>query len=271
MIEFQTLQTVEAAVDTQDRPTLFACLAARPAAVRAAAAKALLDSRANKTRLRGGLARDFGREPEAVIMPLFAELSEAIGWQPSPAWPKFLASLKIDEEQWRDGIGYDLEALAAMHAEERAVIRQWLRSRLTDGGHLIDWRELEAAAALEDTELLRTLAQHHDRDVRLRVQQMLGDSAAVEEELCRVLRETDDLGEIARAKPLVYQYRSDKVKQALIHRLRLNDRFFVSVAMTMLEVFAGLDGWSERPFLFRVKEVGADGPLMAELLAKVGE
>jgi hypothetical protein len=61
------------------------------------------------------------------------------------------------------------------------------------------------------------------------------------------------------------------VKRALIHRLLKNDEFFVPMAMTMLEVFAGADGWAERPFLFRVQEEGVEGPLMKQLLAKVGE
>ena len=55
----------------------------------------------------------------------------------------------------------------------------------------------------------------------------------------------------------------------MIARLRKNDEFFVPVAMTMLEVFAGAESWAERPFLFRVKEEGPQGPLMKELLAKV--
>ena len=262
---------MEAAAAKADRPALFACLASRRAAVRAKAAETLLKLDAPRVRVRGGLARDFGSEPDAVTMPLFTELSAVIGWQPSPAWNKFLASLKIDMEQWRDGIGYDLPALAAMHPEERAMIRQWLRSRLTDGGHSIDWRELEAAAALDDTEVLRSLVNHEESDIRLRVKALLGDDEEIEKELCRVLGEADDIGEIARAEALVPHYASSKVKQAMIRRLRKNDEFFVPMGMTLLEVFAKADGWAERPFLFRVKAEGVEGPLMKELLAKVGK
>ena len=142
---------------------------------------------------------------------------------------------------------------------------------MTDGNHSIDWRELEAAAALDDTELLRSLAKHEEQDVRLRVQRLLGNDAETERELCRVLRETDDLGEISRAQMLVTNFPSEKVREALIHRLRKNDEFFVPVAMTMLDTFTKLDSWEERPFLFRVKEEGVEGPLMKELLAKVGK
>ena len=82
-------------------------------------------------------------------------------------------------------------------------------------------------------------------------------------------RETEDLGEITRAAPLVAYHPTKKVKQAMIARLRKNDDFFVPVAMTMLEVFAGAASWPERPFLFRVKEEGPQGPLMKELLQKI--
>ena len=71
---------------------------------------------------------------------------------------------------------------------------------------------------------------------------------------------------------MIPSYPSKAVKGALIKRLRINDDYFVSAAMRFLTVFAGLDdGWAERPFLFRVKEEGADGPLMKELLDKANK
>ena len=271
-IERPTLQTVETAAGQHDRPRLFACLAANYAAVRAKAAETLLKLHVLPgQRMRGGLARDFGGEPDAITKPLFTELAGFIGWQPTPAWTRFLSSLVIGMDEWRDGIGYDLDALAAMNPEERAMIRQWMRSRLSDPNHSIDWRELEAAAALGDTELLDTLTKHPENDIRLRVQQLLGDGAAVEKELCRALEETGDLGELSRALDMIPSYPSKAVKRALIKRLRKNDDYFVPAAMTLLTVFAGLDEWAERPFLFRVKEEGPDGPLMKQLLDKAGK
>jgi hypothetical protein len=271
VIEIQTLQSVEAAAEKQDRPALFACLAARPAAVRANAAGTILRFYAPGVRVRGGLARDFGSEPDAAVKPLFAELAGVIGAPASAAWKKFAGSLEMDMEKWRDGIGYDLEALAAMSEDERAMIKQWLRSRLTDGSRAIDWRELEAAAALDDTELLRSLARHESRDVRMRVKTLLGSDEEIEQELCRVFRETESLGEFARAEALAPHYPTENVKRAMIARLRKNDDFFVPLGMTLLEVYAQADGWEQRPFLFRVKEEGVQGPLMKELLAKVGK
>lgn len=269
MIEIQTLMSVETAELGGDAEALFSCLAARPAAVRAKAVETLLRMRAPGQRTRGGLARDFGYDPDAVIKPLFVELAGVIGWQPSPAWSKFLASLTIGLDEWRDGIGYDVASFAAMHPEERGMIRQWLRTRLTDVGHMIEWRELEAANALGDSEVLRSLADHHARDVRLRVQSLLGNSADIEAELCGVLREANDRGEIVRAEMLIPSHPTAAVKAALLDRLAKNDSYFVTLAMTMLEVFEGADGWAERPLLFRIQEQGAEGPLMQQFLERV--
>ena len=42
--------------------------------------------------------------------------------------------------------------------------------------------------------------------------------------------------------------------------------------MVLLEVFGNVaDSFAERPFLFRVQEEGAGGPLMKELLSRVSK
>jgi hypothetical protein len=61
----------------------------------------------------------------------------------SAAAARFRASMLVDRDRWRDGIGYDLEALDAMTAAERAGIEAELAARATP-----DWRDLEALARL---------------------------------------------------------------------------------------------------------------------------
>lgn len=266
-----TIEMVQAAAaapsDVAAQMALFAYLAAGKAAVRAKAAQNLIERFGGDRRLRGGLARDFGSTPNAVFTPLLAELREATGSVSSEAWARFIDSTVIGQDQWRDGIGYDLEALAAMTDEERGIIRQLLRTRLTDGNHNIDWRELEAAAALGDTELLEFLKTHSDSAIRLRVSRLLGDSGSTEDEICRAL--SKDSGSVSKALDLVSGHPTEKVKKALLARVRKVDDHFISAATVLLEVFGGVDdGWAERPFLFRVQEEGAGGPLMKELLQR---
>ncbi|NJN40797.1 MAG: hypothetical protein HC807_08320, partial [Gammaproteobacteria bacterium] len=164
-------------------------------------------------------------------MPLFDELSAVIGWATHPAeWKRFLASLDIGFDQWHDGTGYDLEALAAMNAEERAMIRQWLRSRVSSALFEVEWRDLEAANALGDSELLESLRNHPHRETRLRVKNLLADRGGVEQEICRSIREATTLGELSRSLALVPDHPTADVKQAIIARLRQNDQWFVSTA-----------------------------------------
>jgi hypothetical protein len=62
----------------------------------------------------------------------------------SAAFERFRASTVIDAERWRDGTGYDLDALLECTADERQVIEA---SLLSTG--VADWRVVEALAALD--------------------------------------------------------------------------------------------------------------------------
>jgi len=64
----------------------------------------------------------------------------------SAAYERFMASTNIGYDEWHDGIGYDLEALAQLEGEERAEVERWLVARAND-----DWRDVEALAALGST------------------------------------------------------------------------------------------------------------------------
>jgi hypothetical protein len=56
---------------------------------------------------------------------------------------RFVESMKIDYEKWRDGIGYDLDALREANSQEREAIERILVNR-TPG-----WRDIEALAFLD--------------------------------------------------------------------------------------------------------------------------
>jgi hypothetical protein len=61
----------------------------------------------------------------------------------SEAYRRFLASTEIDYERWKEGEGYDLEALRASEPDEQFRAEHWLRGRADE-----DWRDLEALLAL---------------------------------------------------------------------------------------------------------------------------
>ena len=68
----------------------------------------------------------------------------------SPPMSRFLESMKMNYEKWRDGIGYDLEALKKVNQEELDVIENIIINR-----DPLDWRDIEVLAIL-DTPKART-------------------------------------------------------------------------------------------------------------------
>ncbi len=131
-------------------------------------------------------------------------------------------------------------------------------------------RELEAAAALGEKELLAKLKRHPDADVRLRVKELLAKPGDVAEELCRTFSASRSEDDVLRALDLVPSHATPQVRAALIQRVSKVDGTFINAAMVMLEVFGGTqDAWNERPFLFRVQDQGKRGELLKELLARV--
>ncbi len=83
----------------------------------------------------------------------------------SPAYQRFMSSMIIGFDEWHDGIGYDLEALAELEGDERKAVEALLVSRKDEG-----WRDAEALAALGSPKArtaLKTAARGPNREVRL--------------------------------------------------------------------------------------------------------
>lgn len=266
------LPTLQSAIDeptSATRALLFAHLANAKAAVRARAAEGLLKLYATR-RHRGGLARDFGREPEAVFMPLLDELRDLIAEPKSAAWTRFASSQQMDMDAWRDGTGYDLAALGEMNDLERGAVRELIKTRLANLNRGADWRDLEAAAVLGLSESIASRADDEDPRTRLRAREALGDPAAVISELCETIANSRDADAVSKALDHVANYPTEAVKQAVIARVRKVDSQFIYASMVMLEVFGGADdAFAERPFLFQVQAQGKDGVLMQELIGRV--
>jgi hypothetical protein len=67
---------------------------------------------------------------------------------------RFIKSMNIDYEKWRDGIGYDLKALAEANNEERIEIERILVNK-----DKRDWRDIEALAILDTPNARSTIIQ----------------------------------------------------------------------------------------------------------------
>ena len=62
---------------------------------------------------------------------------------PSPAYIRFMTSMKIDYYAWKDGTPYDIAALAEITPEERDLLTDQLSAKSS-----LDWRDVEALRAL---------------------------------------------------------------------------------------------------------------------------
>lgn len=251
------------------RGLLFAHLANSNAAVRAKGADGLLKLYATRPH-RDGLARDFGSDPEAILAPCLDELRDLIDEPKSEAWARFVSSLEMDIDAWRDGTGYDLAALGQMNEIERGAIREMIATRLGNLNHPVDWRDLEAATVLGLRESLARRTDDADPRTRLLAKEALGDSAAVIAELCDAIANGGNADVVSKALDEVANYPNEAVRQAVITRVRKVDSHFITASMVMLEVFGGVeDAFAERPFLFEVQAQGKGGELMEQLIGRV--
>jgi hypothetical protein len=266
------LPTLQAAIDAptpSTRAVLFAHLANSKSAARAKAAEGLLRLYA-RARHRTGLARDFGSEPEAILLPVMDELRDLIAEPRTPAWTRFVNSLVLDVDAWRDGTGYDIAALNDVSEPERGALCELFKTRLGRPNRAADWRDLEAAQALGETAVIAALQNDPDAQVRLRAKLLVGNESEVAAELSHIIRDGRDTQAVSRALDHVADHPTEAVKSALIARVSMIDGNFINAAMVLLEVFGGSkDSWDERPFLFEVQAQGAGGALIRQLLARV--
>lgn len=79
-------------------------------------------------------------------------------WPWSRLWSSkvetFRESMQIDYRKWHDGIGYDVDLIAACNDQERREIEAILLQR-----GVKDWRDVEALAALGNRQALRRAAE----------------------------------------------------------------------------------------------------------------
>jgi hypothetical protein len=136
----------------------------------------------------------------------------------TPAFERFVASLQLDQEKWRDGVGYDLKALEEVSRAERDQAVDLLTSRETT------WREVEALAVIDSPaarEAVDAASRHHlSIDTRLAAADVMyrqGRLPDIEAFLAREIRNLHDPGRgLTRALLMAQEHPSETVKQALL-------------------------------------------------------
>jgi hypothetical protein len=96
-------------------------------------------------------------------------------------YERFMASTNIDYDRWKEGEGYDLEALRALEPDEQFRLELWLLGRVEE-----DWRDLEALLVL-GTDTARAAVVNQLRngklEQRLNAARLLADDEVLAKEL----------------------------------------------------------------------------------------
>lgn len=194
-----------------------------------------------------------------------------------PALERFRRSMVIDYEKWHDGVGYDLDAIAAASPAERAAIERLLLDR-----GVRDWRDAEALAALDTAgarAALRDALRSEDAEIRLSVTRYaadLVDEAGRADSLVRALETAAPFAGLTEALDQAAVFHPPAVIDALFRAaLSREGEVAVHVAALLLFLHGKADelfDMAQRPFLlrFNTDDRGEREAVFRELCARVG-
>jgi hypothetical protein len=177
----------------------------------------------------------------------------------SAAARKFEASMVIGYEQWHDGIGYDLEALAQMTEAERQAVGKVLTARVRS--REAEWRDTEALAALGGADAkaaLRHTMETGDLETQLHAARELdamGEKVEIEKIIAKVLKRGGFGQGVSMALLMVPEYDSPYMRKVLLECAQEGDRAVRVHAAAMCLYLAGLAKepfeWAQRPFFLQ--------------------
>lgn len=203
---------------------------------------------------------------------------------PSPPGPaqqdlleRFRQSLNIDHEKWREGTGYDLEALAALDRDERQAAELMILDR---GAR--DWRDVEALAQLNTPStrmVLRQAAEEGPAAIRLAVLRCAPDLLPPEDRtrtLLAALKTAAPFDGLSQAIDAVVAHHPPSVMDALWRGLTEREG---GVAVHFAALLTYLHGradstfdWEQRPFFltFNTGDAGERADAVAALRKRLG-
>jgi hypothetical protein len=179
----------------------------------------------------------------------------------SADYQQFLKSLAIGYNEWHEGIGFDLDAIAALKGEERGEAEEMLLDRMKSGG---GWREIEALATL-DTEsarlAIRGALRSSNMETRLRAAEQLvemGEDVSLEQYIIQALRHGDLYEGASRAIDLAEENPTPAIRKALLELTLTGEREIRIHAAALSLYLAGKAeepfDWNHRPFFLRFGE-----------------
>jgi hypothetical protein len=193
------------------------------------------------------------------------------------AYERFRASLAMDFEKWKEGIGHDLEALRSATGNERDDIERLLLTRGVN-----DWRDVESLLELgtpRALDLLRSAAQAADPAIALAVLRrspQLFDEATRTRQIVRGLETLQFFGGLSDALAAAEEHHPRPVIDALLrgalHRRDEGPVHFAALLFYLHGLAAEPFDWNHRPFYLRFKseDPAERRRCFRELCARIG-
>jgi hypothetical protein len=177
---------------------------------------------------------------------------------PGPAYRTFLSSMEISYSDWRDGNGYNLEALKNITDAERVAAVEMLSERLAATPN---WRDIEALAVIDAPSArvsIRRAMEHADSETRLRAAEALaglGEAPDLEGVIIEALRSSDLSSGLSQAIDLAEENPSPRILETLVD-LALTGNQDQRIHCAALALYLGGKAdeafdWNHRPFFLR--------------------
>jgi hypothetical protein len=221
-----------------------------------------------------------------IIEPEFEAQPVKRGWDHSPSWTapvsaasavtRFVESMSIDYDKWKEGEGYDLTQIEAANDDERERIE----ARLLGSG-INGWRDVEALAALDTPRAraaLKKALKDGNEEVRVAViryaPHLVSDRARTKA-LVKALIAAEFYGGLTQALMEVETFHPPEVIDALLHGALRKDEGGVHFAAMLLFLHGKAESsfdWNQRPFFLRFRN---DDPVdrkaaFVELCGRIG-
>jgi hypothetical protein len=176
---------------------------------------------------------------------------------------RFLASMNLSYDQWKEGEGYDLKALDEVTDQERDEIEKLLIGRANK-----DWRDLEALARLATPAALKAIRKAQkdsDPKIQLAASRHLDDgklTPAKERAIINGLTGTKIFYGFTQAIDAAAEHPTPKIKAALFKVARDGDGDVACHCAALLFYLHGKSkmpfDWDHRPFFLRFNETDTD-------------
>jgi hypothetical protein len=174
------------------------------------------------------------------------------------AYEAFVASMNIGMDEWRDGIGFDINSLQKVLDSERDALVRILAERLETNP---DWREIEALGVIGTPaakEAIRRAVEHGNRETRLYAVEQLAkmdEPENLERVIIETLRMTTLGSGLSKAIDMAEKHPGPRIQDALLD-LALNGNEDQRIHCAALALYLGGKAkeafdWNHRPFFLK--------------------